>query len=151
MTNSTLGEVPVEQIAAWRRGLDALHARVGHRFARPEVRARAGRFLAALLARAVAAGVPAAWVTAGAVYGQDGGLRRWLEGEGRADVLAVTGSSRQWADTDDLIGRVPIARLAKVLPARRWRRLAVGAGMKGPRAFRWTAHAFPGGRAGWAK
>jgi SRSO17 transposase len=46
-----LGEVSVEQIVAWRSGLDALHARVGHRFARPEVRARAGRFLAALLAR----------------------------------------------------------------------------------------------------
>src|SRR4051812_19626504 len=37
----------------------------------------------AMLARAFAAGVPAAWVTGDEVYGGDGGLRRWLEGERR--------------------------------------------------------------------
>jgi SRSO17 transposase len=105
----------------------------------------------ALLARAYGAGTPAAWVTADAVYGQDGALRRWLEGEGRAYVLAVTGASRQWVDTDDLVGRVPIARVAKALPARRWRRIAVGDGTKGPRVFRWAAHEFGGGRPGWRK
>lgn len=293
MTTTPPGDVTVEQIAGWRSGLGALHARIGPRFARPEVRARAGRFLAALLGRverkngwqlaeamgeatpdgvqrllngarwdadavrddlrgyvvehlgdprailvidetgfvkkgdksagvapqysgaaggvatsqvgvflayatprgrafldralylpkewaddparcraagipdvgfatkpalakallgrAFAADVPAAWVTADAVYGQDGALRRWLEGEGRAYVLAVTGSSRQWVDTEALCGRVPIATLARKLPARSWRRIAVGDGTKGPRAFRWAAHPFPGGPAGWAK
>jgi hypothetical protein len=41
----------VEQIAAWRSGLDARHARIAPRRARPEVRARARRFLAARLGR----------------------------------------------------------------------------------------------------
>jgi len=39
----------VGQIAGWRQGLDALHARIAARFPRPEVRRRAGRYLAALL------------------------------------------------------------------------------------------------------
>jgi SRSO17 transposase len=37
----------------------------------------------AMLERAFAAGVPAAWVTGDEVYGSDGGLRRWLEGKRR--------------------------------------------------------------------
>lgn len=40
------GAAAVVQIADWQRDLDALHARVGVRFKRPEVRARAGRYLA---------------------------------------------------------------------------------------------------------
>jgi SRSO17 transposase len=40
----------VNQIAEWQEGLVALHGRVAARFARPEVRARAGRYLAGLLA-----------------------------------------------------------------------------------------------------
>src|SRR5688500_5547253 len=39
----------VAQIAGWRAGLDELHGRIGARFGRPEVRARAGRYLAGLL------------------------------------------------------------------------------------------------------
>ena len=39
----------VRRVAGWREGLDGLHARVAPRFARPEVRARAGRYLAGLL------------------------------------------------------------------------------------------------------
>ncbi len=37
--------------AGWRAGLDGLHARIGDRFRRPEVRARARRYLAGLLER----------------------------------------------------------------------------------------------------
>ncbi len=44
-------EVAQEAIAGWRAGLDGLHARIATRFRRPEVRARAGRYLAGLLAR----------------------------------------------------------------------------------------------------
>src|SRR5918997_2288977 len=40
----------VRRIAGWREGLGELHARVAPRFGRPEVRARAGRYLAGLLA-----------------------------------------------------------------------------------------------------
>src|SRR6266508_4806474 len=39
----------VEQIGGWRDDLTALHARIARRFPRPEVRARAGRYLAGLL------------------------------------------------------------------------------------------------------
>src|SRR5687767_7194377 len=42
-------QAQVARVAGWREGLDALHARIGPRFARPEVRARAGRYLAGLL------------------------------------------------------------------------------------------------------
>ena len=40
-----------EEIVGWREGLDALHARIAGRFARAEVRARAGRYLAGLVGR----------------------------------------------------------------------------------------------------
>ena len=39
------------EIAHWREGLDALHARIGHRFRRAEARERAKRYLAGLLDR----------------------------------------------------------------------------------------------------
>jgi SRSO17 transposase len=39
----------VAQVAGWREGLEELHGRIAGRFARPEVRARAGRYLAGLL------------------------------------------------------------------------------------------------------
>ena len=45
----------------------------------------------ALLARARQAGVPAAWVTADSVYGDDRRLRVWLEAQEQAYVLAVSG------------------------------------------------------------
>ena len=46
-------EQPVRQatIEGWRVGLEALHARIGGRFRRSEVRERAGRYLAGLLER----------------------------------------------------------------------------------------------------
>jgi SRSO17 transposase len=39
----------VAEVGGWWEELDALHARIAPRFARPEVRARAGRYLAGLL------------------------------------------------------------------------------------------------------
>ena len=40
-----------ERIGCWGAGLDALHARIAPRFRRPEVRARARRYLDGLLGR----------------------------------------------------------------------------------------------------
>ena len=40
---------PLTEIVTWPDALDALHARIALRFARPEVRARVGRYLGALL------------------------------------------------------------------------------------------------------
>src|SRR5262245_54127663 len=45
-----------------------------------------------MLQRALDAGVPASWVTADEVYGQDPALRGWLEGRGMAYVLAIKSS-----------------------------------------------------------
>ena len=44
--------VQLATIRCWAAGLDALHARIAHRFRRAEVRARARRYLAGLLGRA---------------------------------------------------------------------------------------------------
>ncbi len=45
----------------------------------------------AMLLRALAAGVPARWVTGDSGYGDDRRLRRWLDGQPQAYVLAVSG------------------------------------------------------------
>ena len=88
----------------------------------------------AMLARAFAAGVPAAWVTGDSVYGSDSKLRLWLHGEQRPYVLAVTGAHHVWR------GGVQrrVAGVVATLPADAWQRLIVGAGSKGPRVFDWA-------------
>src|SRR3954449_5436704 len=65
-----------------------------------------------MLARAFAADVPAAWVTGDETYGNDGDLRRWLEAQQRAYVLAVARSHPVWHDgkqvrVDALLAEVP--------------------------------------------
>jgi len=46
-----------------------------------------------MLTRAFGAGVPAKWVPGDRVYGDERRLRRWLEGQPQADVLAVSGKA----------------------------------------------------------
>ena len=48
-----------------------------------------GELARQMLARAFATAVPAAWVVGDEPYGNEGTLRRWLEGEGRPSVLAL--------------------------------------------------------------
>jgi SRSO17 transposase len=88
-----------------------------------------------MLARAFAAGVPAAWVTGDAVYGNDGQFRRWLEGEEQPYVLAVARSHMVWAD--GLVQR-RVEALVADLPDEAWHRIDVGAGSKGPRVYDWA-------------
>ena len=57
----------------------------------PDLRSPDGR---ALLARALAAGVPCAWVATHSVYGGDYALRLWLERQPIGYVLAVTSKQR---------------------------------------------------------
>jgi SRSO17 transposase len=87
-----------------------------------------------MLGRAFAAGVPAAWVTGDEVYGSDGGLRRWLEGEGRPYVLAVRANQYVWAG----LRQAKVAALAKSLPKRAWHEVTIAAGSKGPRRYAWA-------------
>src|SRR5437764_3497918 len=87
-----------------------------------------------LVARAVAAGVPAKWVTADAVYGT-AAFRDAVEGHGLGYVLAVKSdhtAHRGWRAT-------PARDVAAELGPRDWHRLSSGAGAKGPRASAWAA------------
>jgi SRSO17 transposase len=91
------------------------------------------RLARAMLERAFAAGVPAAWVTGDEVYGA-WELRRWLEEQGRPYVLAVRANqyvsvgSRQSA----------VAALAGALPKRAWHAITIAQGSKGPRRYAWA-------------
>jgi SRSO17 transposase len=88
----------------------------------------------ALLARAFAAGVPAAWVAADTVYGQDGRFRHWLETERRAHVLAVPRTHRVWRGERQATARAAVAQL----PAAAWARRSAGEGAQGPRWYDWA-------------
>ncbi len=92
-----------------------------------------------MLARAFAAGVPAAWVTGDTVYGSDSKLRSWLQAQQRPYVLAVTSGHMVWHGgrqrrVDDLVTDVP---------AEHWERLVVGMGSKGPRVYDWALGHLP--------
>jgi SRSO17 transposase len=87
-----------------------------------------------MLERAFKAGVPAAWVTGDEVYGSDGGLRRWLEGERRPYVLAVRANQYVRAG----FRQSTVATPAKALPKRAWHKITIAAGSKGPRRYAWA-------------
>src|SRR5215472_16244374 len=87
-----------------------------------------------MIARALAAGVPARWVTADSVYGNDGKLRGWLEAQHLAHVLGVSGNHYVWVDWQQR----PVAVVAQRLPRQAWQRLSAGSGSKGRRWFDWA-------------
>jgi DDE superfamily endonuclease len=87
-----------------------------------------------MIARALDAGVPAAWVTGDEVYGNNPKLRAQLEARGIGYVLAVacdhpvsTGGATQPADA-----------LLRHIPARAWQCLSAGKGAKGHRYYDWA-------------
>ena len=88
----------------------------------------------AMLARAFAAGLPAAWVTGDEVYGSDWKLRRWLEDQKRPYVLGVRANQYVMAGRQ----QVTVAALARSLPKRSWHKLTIAAGSKGPRRYAWA-------------
>jgi SRSO17 transposase len=90
------------------------------------------RLARAMLERAFAAGVPAAWVTGDEVYGT-WELRRWLEDEKRPYVLAVRANQYVWSGPR----QSTVAVLAKALPSRAWHKVTIAAGSKGPRRYAW--------------
>jgi SRSO17 transposase len=101
-----------------------------------------------MLARAFAAEVPAAWVTGDEIYGNDGDLRRWLEGQQRPYVLAVARSHPVWQQGL----QVRVDTLLEQVPATGWQRIDVGAGSKGPRRYDWACARLPyWTEAGWAQ
>ncbi len=105
-----------------------------------------GELAQAMLARAFAADVPAAWVVGDTVYGGDE-LRRWLEGQGRAYALAVASDHGLWTRGERMEARV----LADALPTDAWVRASAGDGAQGPRWYDWACLALPYEAAdGWA-
>jgi SRSO17 transposase len=107
------------------------------------------RLAQTMLERAFAADVPATWVTGDEVYGNDGGFRRWLEGEARAYLLAVARSHMVWGD--GFVQR-RVDTLVADLPAEAWHRVEIGAGSKGPRVYDWACGRLPYLTAeGWAQ
>jgi SRSO17 transposase len=103
-----------------------------------------------MLQRALEAGVPAGWVTADEVYGQDGRLRRWLETRQMPYVLAVK-------RTQPLIppSGLPVsaAWLAGQVPRACWLRISAGQGAKGRRWYAWSQVALTtaGAPEGWGR
>jgi SRSO17 transposase len=86
-----------------------------------------------MLARALAAGVPARWVTGDRVYGHDRRLRLWLEARSQAYVLAVSGQESVWSEGQPR----RVNTLLATLPDDGWTRLSAGEGTKGPRWYDW--------------
>ena len=89
-----------------------------------------------MLERALDAGVPASWVTADEVYGQDPALRGWLEDRGMAHVLAVKCS--ELLAVGDGPAKLSAAQLAAAVPAEQWVAASAGHGAKGRRLYDWT-------------
>jgi SRSO17 transposase len=92
-----------------------------------------------MLARAFAAGLPAAWVTGDEIYGDDPELRRWLEAEGHPYVLAVSSNHAIWRD--GVLERVDA--LVAALPAAAWASLSAGEGSQGARLYDWACLRLP--------
>jgi SRSO17 transposase len=95
------------------------------------------RLAAGMVARAIAAYMPFAWVAADSVYGV-GELGMALRRAGKGYVLGVTGAHHfnSWAKRTAVSGTA--SEIAGALPASRWVRLSAGNGTKGPRLYDWA-------------
>jgi SRSO17 transposase len=105
----------------------------------------------AMIARAIAAGVPFAWFTADEAYGQAKFLQAWLEDRDVSYVMAI-----RCSDTLTMAeGERRADALITAVPARGWQRISAGAGAHGPREFDWarvpvrTQTGWPRGRGHW--
>jgi len=91
-----------------------------------------------MIARALDAGLPCAWVLADALYGADSCLRRMLEDRGQPYVLAVRSNhTLRFLEDWQLIQTDP-ATLAEELDDDAWKPLSAGEGSKGPRLYEWA-------------
>ncbi len=99
-----------------------------------------GELARKMIERALEAEVPASWVTADEVYGNDGALRRWLEARGRSYVLAV---SRSHPLATLLSGSRRAEEIVAEAPPEAWERVEVGSGSKGMRLYDWARARLP--------
>ena len=91
-----------------------------------------------MIARAIAAEVPFAWVLGDEIYGSDRRLRIDLEREKRPFVLAIRGNEKLWSAFGGSIGQHAAAALAAAVPEEAWQRLSAGPGAKGERFYDWA-------------
>jgi SRSO17 transposase len=103
-----------------------------------------------LVQRALDAGVPASWVTADEVYGQDPAFRVWLEGRQMAYVLAI--KSSELLAVGDGPAKQSAAQLAAAVPTERWVGASAGHGAKGRRLYDWARiQLTPPAASGWQR
>ena len=98
----------------------------------------------AMLARALDAGTPAAWVTGDEVYGADPGLRADVERRRIGYVLAVAASHQ----VTTAAGPCQVRAIAARLPRRAWQRYSAGQGARGHRYYDWAWLAIDPGQPG---
>lgn len=89
----------------------------------------------AMIARALEAGLPCAWVLGDAVYGSDKRLRVMLEERGQPHVLAVRTNEKIM--TRLFVMQTAAEIIEEVAPAA-WERLTAGEGAKGLRLYHWA-------------
>jgi SRSO17 transposase len=87
-----------------------------------------------MIARALDAGVPAAWVAGDEVYGADPQLRNDLHQRKIGYVLAVASNHR----VTTAVGTTTATELAAKLRGQDWHRRSCGAGAKGQRTYLWA-------------
>jgi SRSO17 transposase len=91
----------------------------------------------AMVERAIAAGVPFAWVVGDSIYGVSE-IEMALRRAGKGYVLGVNSNSQftSWGAKPPVAGTA--AAIASTLDPSAWRRLSAGAGAKGERLFDWA-------------
>jgi len=91
----------------------------------------------AMIERAIAAGVPFAWVVGDSIYGVSE-VEMALRRAGKGYVLGVnaTGQFNSWGSKPPVAGTA--AAIAGALDPSAWQRLSAGAGSKGERLFDWA-------------
>nr|WP_050581041.1 IS701 family transposase [Salinispora cortesiana] len=89
----------------------------------------------AMIERAVAAGVPFAWFTADEAFGQNPGLRDWLQEQDIAYVMATRNDDEVPAGLHTLS---PVKDMIAAIRPGAWQRLSCGDGAHGPRVYDWA-------------
>ena len=90
-----------------------------------------------MIARAIRAGVPFAWVAADSVYGV-GEIEMALRRVGKGYVLGVSGSHQfnSWIGKPEVAGTAE--EIGEELDPSAWQRLSAGSGTKGERMYEWA-------------
>ena len=93
---------------------------------------------AEMIAAALDAGAPCAFVLADALYGADSRIRRMLEARQQPYVLATRSNHTLRFVTNEGLEQTDPLTLADALPPEAWTQHAAGEGSKGPRLYDWT-------------